>query len=173
MRLALAAIALIVAAPVKADVLVDNVDGLTLAADGTVQRFSGLLIDNNGRIQQLFQRSDKRPASADYRLDGKGRVELVDLNGHAVGRGTFEPGWRWSSHVKPIVGTPLCEAPHFQYQVAGSLLIDRFLPPTWAAQTFAHGASLDASSQEYWRQGIQLLGNKPSAEHTVSASSKT
>jgi Na+/proline symporter len=42
---------------------------------------------------------------------------------------------------------------------AGSLLIDRFLPPAWAAQTFAHGAILDASSQEYWRQGIQLLGN--------------
>jgi hypothetical protein len=26
--------------------------------------------------------------------EGTGRVELVDLNGHAVGRGTFEPGWR-------------------------------------------------------------------------------
>jgi len=26
--------------------------------------------------------------------DGKGRVDLVDLNGHAVGLGTFEPGWR-------------------------------------------------------------------------------
>jgi len=33
--------------------------------------------------------------------DHMGRVELVDLNGHAVGRGTFEPGWRWSEHVKP------------------------------------------------------------------------
>jgi len=25
--------------------------------------------------------------------DDKGRVELVDLNGYAVGRGTLEPGW--------------------------------------------------------------------------------
>ena len=41
--------------------------------------------------------------------DGKGRVELVDLNGHAVGRGTFEPGWRWSEHVKPIAGTDSCQ----------------------------------------------------------------
>ena len=32
--------------------------------------------------------------------DDKGRVELVDLNGHAVGRGTFEPGWRWSEHLR-------------------------------------------------------------------------
>lgn len=83
MRLALAAIALAVsgaiATPARADVLVDNVDGLTLGADGTVQRFSGLLIDNNGRIQQLFLRGDKRPARTDYRLDGKGLVLMPGL----------------------------------------------------------------------------------------------
>jgi predicted amidohydrolase YtcJ len=83
MRLGCAAIAAFIAfsafVPAQADVLVDNVDGLTLTADGTVQRFSGLLIDNNGRIQQIFQRSDKRPARADYRLDGKGRVLMPGL----------------------------------------------------------------------------------------------
>jgi len=42
---------------------------------------------------------------------------------------------------------------------AGSLLIDRFLPPEWAAQFFGKTAPLDAATQEYWRQGIQLLGN--------------
>jgi hypothetical protein len=26
--------------------------------------------------------------------DGKGRMEVVNLNGHAVGRATFQPGWR-------------------------------------------------------------------------------
>ncbi|MFH1176570.1 MAG: hypothetical protein V1750_04110 [Acidobacteriota bacterium] len=29
--------------------------------------------------------------------------------------------WKWSVHVKPIAGTPLCEAPHFQYHVSGTL----------------------------------------------------
>ena len=28
-----------------------------------------------------------------------------------------QPGWRWSNDVKPIAGTDLCEAPHFQYHV--------------------------------------------------------
>ena len=42
---------------------------------------------------------------------------------------------------------------------AGSLLIDRFLSPEWAAQAFGRAAPLDATSQEYWRQAIQLLGN--------------
>lgn len=41
----------------------------------------------------------------------------------------------------------------------GSWLIDIYLPAGWAAQTFAHGRALTAETQEYWRQGIQLLGN--------------
>ena len=32
----------------------------------------------------------------------KGRVEIVKLAGGTVGLGTFEPGWRWSEHVKPL-----------------------------------------------------------------------
>jgi hypothetical protein len=50
-----------------------------------------------------------------------GRVDLVAIGGGSIGRLTLEPGWRWSSHVKPIAGTDLCEAPHFQYHVAGVL----------------------------------------------------
>lgn len=50
-----------------------------------------------------------------------GRVDLVDIGGSQIGRLTLEPGWRWSDHVKPIAGTDLCEAPHFQYQLAGVL----------------------------------------------------
>jgi hypothetical protein len=40
-----------------------------------------------------------------------------------VGRIIAEPGWRWSSDVKPIAGTHSCEAPHFQYHVSGRLAI--------------------------------------------------
>jgi hypothetical protein len=29
-----------------------------------------------------------------------------------AGRGTFEPGWRWSQDVKPIAGTDSCQAHH-------------------------------------------------------------
>jgi len=67
------------AAPAMADTLVDNVDGFTLATDGSVQRFSAVLIDDNGRVEQLFQRGDKRPARPDYKLDGKGRVMIPGL----------------------------------------------------------------------------------------------
>lgn len=51
----------------------------------------------------------------------KGRVELLNIGGGVVGLLTLEPGWRWSEHVKPIVNTQWCEAPHFQYQLSGRL----------------------------------------------------
>lgn len=53
-----------------------------------------------------------------------GRMDIVRVAGSDIGRLTLEPGWRWSSHVKPLAGTELCEAPHFQYQVTGSLNIE-------------------------------------------------
>lgn len=51
--------------------------------------------------------------------DGTGRMEVVNLNGHAVGRSTFEPGWRWSTNVKPIAGTDSCQVEHIGYVVQG------------------------------------------------------
>ena len=51
----------------------------------------------------------------------RGVVELVTIGGAEIGRLVLQPGWRWSEHVKPIAGTELCEAPHFQYHVSGTL----------------------------------------------------
>ena len=34
-----------------------------------------------------------------------GRIELLHIGGGTVGRMTLEPGWRWSTYVKPIAGT--------------------------------------------------------------------
>lgn len=51
----------------------------------------------------------------------RGRVDLLSIGGSEIGMLTLEPGWRWSTHVKPIAGTDLCEAPHFQYQVSGTV----------------------------------------------------
>ncbi len=53
----------------------------------------------------------------------RGHADVVRIGDSEIGRLTFEPGWRWSEHVKPIAGTELCEAPHFQYHIAGTLRI--------------------------------------------------
>ena len=51
----------------------------------------------------------------------KGRLELVKIGGATVGRAILEPGWRWKTSVQPLAQTKSCEAPHFQYHVAGTL----------------------------------------------------
>jgi hypothetical protein len=50
-----------------------------------------------------------------------GKVDLVSIGGSEIGKLTLQPGWRWSQDVKPLAGTDLCEAPHFQYHVSGTL----------------------------------------------------
>ena len=51
----------------------------------------------------------------------KGQVELVTVGGVTFGRATLQPGWKWSTCVKPIVNTRSCEASHLQYHIAGWL----------------------------------------------------
>jgi len=53
----------------------------------------------------------------------KGRLELINIGGATIGRAVFDPGWRWATSVQPIAKTSSCEAPHFQYHVAGTLRI--------------------------------------------------
>jgi hypothetical protein len=52
-----------------------------------------------------------------------GQAEILNIGGGSVGRLVFQPGWRWSRDVKPLANTESCEAPHFQYHVAGKLAI--------------------------------------------------
>ncbi|GGN93102.1 hypothetical protein GCM10011610_54810 [Nocardia rhizosphaerihabitans] len=53
----------------------------------------------------------------------KGRLDLVNLDSGPVGRAVFEPGWRWSEHVKPIAQTDSCQAPHMGYCLSGKLAV--------------------------------------------------
>jgi hypothetical protein len=50
-----------------------------------------------------------------------GKVDVVRLAGHSIGRTNLEKGWRWSESVKPVVNTELCEVEHIGYCVAGRL----------------------------------------------------
>ena len=52
-----------------------------------------------------------------------GRLELITVGGASVGRAIFEPGWKWSESLQPIMKTESCEAPHFQYHVSGVLKV--------------------------------------------------
>jgi quercetin dioxygenase-like cupin family protein len=49
----------------------------------------------------------------------KGRFEIVHVGGLTIGRATYEPGWKWSVHVSPQAGTPLCEVEHVGLVISG------------------------------------------------------
>ena len=55
--------------------------------------------------------------------DGKGKLALLGVGQLQIGRGEFEPGWRWSEHVKPIVGTDSCQAAHTGYVLEGRMAV--------------------------------------------------
>uniref|UniRef100_A0AAU2JSE7 Cupin domain-containing protein n=1 Tax=Streptomyces sp. NBC_00049 TaxID=2903617 RepID=A0AAU2JSE7_9ACTN len=70
-------------------------------------------------LHRNFDEPDEtRPFSA-----GTGRLDLIDHERGAVGRAVFEPGWRWSLHIKPIAGTDSCRAHHTGYVVSGRMKI--------------------------------------------------
>jgi hypothetical protein len=71
--------------------------------------------------QQTEHRSFAK--SDEVREFPNGQAEILRVGDADIGRLTLEPGWRWSNDVKPVAGTDLCEAPHFQYHVSGRLAI--------------------------------------------------
>jgi quercetin dioxygenase-like cupin family protein len=55
--------------------------------------------------------------------DGKGKADVVSLSTGPAAKGVFEPGWRWSEHVKPIAGTDSCQTTHLGYVLSGRMHI--------------------------------------------------
>src|SRR3982750_2733077 len=54
-------------------------------------------------------------------LSGKGKVEIVKIGMMTASRATFNPGWRWSEHVKPIAKTDTCQVLHEGVVTSGHL----------------------------------------------------
>ncbi len=97
----------------------------SIAGDRSGAPFVG---DDHGTAEQkTFAAPDES------RTFERGQLDLLTIGGSEIGRLTLHPGWRWSDHIKPIAGTELCEAPHFQYHVQGTLHI-----------VMADGTELDA-----------------------------
>ena len=50
-------------------------------------------------------------------------MDVVTLGDFTLGRGVFEPGWRWSNDVKPIAGTDSCQVHHTGFCLSGQMTI--------------------------------------------------
>ena len=90
----------------------------------------------------------------EVRTFDKGKLEIINIGGRTVGRATFQPGWKWSNSVKPLVNTKSCEAPHFQYHISGTL---RVKMDDGAEKDFKAGdVSLLESGHDAW-----VIGDEP------------
>jgi quercetin dioxygenase-like cupin family protein len=74
-------------------------------------------------VRRLEQKRFESPEETRTFAEGMGHLDLVTVGGTQIGRGVFEPGWRWSSHVKPIAGTDSCQAAHTGVVVQGRMAV--------------------------------------------------
>src|SRR5438552_13402708 len=59
----------------------------------------------------------------EVRTPSKTRIDIVRMEGFTLGRFNFEPGWRWSECIKPVVGTESCQNSHVGYAVSGQITV--------------------------------------------------
>ncbi len=59
----------------------------------------------------------------EVRAPDKTRVEVCQHENFTIGRFNFQPGWRWSECVKPVVKTDLCQVSHVGYAVSGRIKV--------------------------------------------------
>ena len=61
---------------------------------------------------------------ADHREVGGARIDIVRVGIGRVGRVVYPPGFRWSTHLKPVVGTDLCRHAHVGFLARGEIHIE-------------------------------------------------
>jgi quercetin dioxygenase-like cupin family protein len=74
-------------------------------------------------MNQLERKPLSKPDEVRTFKEGKGELDVVTLGHTTMGRAVFEPGWRWSQHVKPIAGTDSCQAEHTGVCLEGRMVV--------------------------------------------------
>jgi len=59
----------------------------------------------------------------EVRTVSKALLRVVNLDEVAIGHAIWEPGWRWSTDLAPVVGTDWCENRHLGYAISGTLAV--------------------------------------------------
>ena len=63
-------------------------------------------------------------ATDDVREFPLGSGRIVRLDDTTVGLARWEPGWRWSTHLAPIMRTASCQVHHLGYSISGRLHVE-------------------------------------------------
>ncbi len=55
---------------------------------------------------------------------GRGRVDVANVGDRPLWRITYEPGWRWTTDVRPLAGTERCGVHHIGAVISGRLGVE-------------------------------------------------
>lgn len=53
-----------------------------------------------------------------------GKFEIVRLGGVSIGRATYQPGWKWSTHVGAELGSSRCPVAHVGLVLSGEAVVE-------------------------------------------------
>ena len=73
-------------------------------------------------MARLQKRSLAKPT--EVRSVGRGQLQLVELGDTTIGRMRYEPGWRWSEDLKPLVGGESCQIRHVGVVLSGHFHVE-------------------------------------------------
>lgn len=104
-----AARSIAVAAATKADVLMRE----RSSTQASISSLSYAGVMNESIVIKRFDRPDR------IETFEKGTFEVIQLGGMVLGRASYEPGWKWSEHLGPRVGSKLCSTEHVGIVVSG------------------------------------------------------
>ena len=71
---------------------------------------------NPNNIDVILKRFDNPDET---RVMPFGKFEIVQIGGMTIGRATYQPGWKWSSHIGPGVGLTRCPVEHVGLVISG------------------------------------------------------
>ena len=69
----------------------------------------------------IFKRFESPDETRRFKL---GRLDLVRLGPQTIGKASYEPGWKWSEHVGPVVGAARCTVGHAGMVVSGTATVE-------------------------------------------------
>ena len=92
--------------------------------------------------------------NADRREVGGVTIEIVSAGASRVKRMIYPPGFRWSTHMKPLVGTDLCMHAHVRFLARGQIQV------RYADGCTAELAAPQAVAIEPGHDG-SVIGNEP------------
>jgi hypothetical protein len=69
----------------------------------------------SGIVKKSFDTPDE------VRAPDKANVNVCDLGGVAAAKMVLQPGWSWSTCIKPVVGGESCQARHVGTVLSGSM----------------------------------------------------